>query len=280
MQPGCSWTSTRATDLELAQHVVQRRLQIRLRVPLADDQRAPDLKRAGGEVLRPGAGHDDGVGRDVAAILDRLGTRHVDHGHRRGERDVRREHGALADQHALGEDAARADERSVLDDHGPCLHRLEHAADADAAGEMDVGADLSARADGRPRVDHRVRPDPGADVHVARHHHDAGREVRAVARSRRRNDAHAQRRIVALQRNLVEILVRSDLDRLQLADAEVIEDRRLRVLVHAPLAVDLLRDAQLAAVERRDRLFSRQSSSRIAAARSHSSSVGTSAKRT
>ena len=138
---------------------------------------------------------------------------------------------------------------------GRACTRLEHAADADAAGEMDVGADLRARADRRPRVDHRVRPDPGADVDVARHQHDAGREERAVARRRRRHDAHAELRVVVLERDLVEVLERADLDRLELAQPEVLEDRRLRLLVHAPLAVDLLRDAHLAAVERRDRLL-------------------------
>ena len=66
-------------DLELAQHVVERRLQVGLRVALADDQRAADLERAGGELLRARAGHDDGVRRHVAAVLDRLGAGHVDH---------------------------------------------------------------------------------------------------------------------------------------------------------------------------------------------------------
>ena len=85
-----------------------------------------------------------------------------------GEHDVRAEHGPRADAHALDHDAARADERAVLDDHGRGLQRLEHAADPDAAGQVHVGADLRARADRRPRVDHRVLADPGADVHVAR----------------------------------------------------------------------------------------------------------------
>ena len=69
--------------------------------------------------------------------------------------DVRAEHGLATDPDALHDDAARADERAVLDDHGTGLERLEHAADADAAAEVHVGADLRAGADGRPRVDHR-----------------------------------------------------------------------------------------------------------------------------
>src|SRR5581483_1099008 len=166
------------------------------------------------------------------------------------------------------------------DDHRSRLHRLEHAADADPARQMHVCADLCTRADRRPGVDHRLLADPRADVDVARHHHDALREIRAVARSRGRYDAHAELCVVALQRDLVEVLVRPDLDRLHLPDPEVVEDRRLRVLVDTPLAVDLLGDAHLAAVERGDHVLGAHSASRMDAARSHSSSVGTSANRT
>jgi hypothetical protein len=113
-------------------------------------------------------------------------------GTRRRQRDVRPEHGAGADAHALGEDRARADESTVFDDHGTRARRLEHAADADAAREVDIRADLRPGADRRPRVHHRARADPRADVHVARHHHDARREIRAVARDRGRHDAHAE----------------------------------------------------------------------------------------
>ena len=47
------------------------------------------------------------------------------------------------------------------------LQRLEHAADADAAGEMAVLADLRARADRRPGVDHRACVDIGAEIDEA-----------------------------------------------------------------------------------------------------------------
>jgi hypothetical protein len=173
------------------------------------------------------------------------------------------------------------DERAVLDDHRARAGRLEHAADADTAREMHVRADLGAGADGRPRVDHRARPDPRADVHVARHHHHAGREVGAVARDGRRHDADAELLVVLLQRDLVVVLERADLLRLHPARAEVREDRLLCVAVHAPVAVDGLGHTDLAAVERGDRLVDVHStSSRIDAARSHSSSVGTNAIRT
>src|SRR5205823_14428249 len=108
-------------------------------------------------------------------------------------------------------------------------------------------------------------------------HHDAAREERSEARRRRRHDAYAELDVVALERDLVDVLVRSDLDRLELADTEVVEDGGLRLLVHAPVAVDLLGDSQLPAGARGEGLLGAHNSS---AARLHSSSVGTSAKRT
>jgi len=70
--------------------------------------------------------------------------------------------------------------------------------------------------------------------------------------------------------------------RLDLPHPEVLEDRSLRLLVYAPVAVYLLGDAHLTAIERRDHALDvhHDTSRRISAARLHSSSVGTSAKRT
>ena len=65
---------------------------------------------------------------------------------------------------AFGDFRARADEAIVLDDHRPGLQRLEHAADADAAGNMTVLADLRAGADRRPGVDHGALIDIGAEI--------------------------------------------------------------------------------------------------------------------
>ncbi len=211
--------------------------------------------------------------------------------------DVGREDGALADPDALGDDAARAEERAVLDDHGCRLRRLQDAADADASCQVDVGPDLRARADRRPGVDHRPRPDPRADVDVAGHQHDALREERAAARDARRHHAHPGRRVDVLDGDLVEVAEASDLHRLDLAEPEVEEDRLLRPLVHDPAVGPGLGDTKLAPVEQVDRLLDRpgvelaalphgldrlaerhqRTSSRIAAARAHSSSVGTSA---
>jgi hypothetical protein len=57
---------------------------------------------------------------------------------------------------ALRDHAAAADERVVFDDDR-CV-AAEHTADADAAGEVNVGPDLCAGSDRRPRVDHRAAP--------------------------------------------------------------------------------------------------------------------------
>src|SRR5690606_39235569 len=79
--------------------------------------------------------------------------------------------GGLADKHAHAQDRAfahdaaldhfrtRADEAVVLDDGGAGLHRLQHAADADAARQVDVLADLRAGTHGCPGVDHRALVD-------------------------------------------------------------------------------------------------------------------------
>ena len=60
---------------------------------------------------------------------------------------------------------------------GRGLQRLEHAADAGAAGEVAVLADLRARTDRRPGVDHRAGADVRADVDEARHQHHVLAEV-------------------------------------------------------------------------------------------------------
>ena len=186
-------------------------------------------------------------------MLDGLRPGDVDDRHRRGERDVRRDHRALADDDALREDRARADERTVLDDDGTRLRRLKHAADPDPAGEVHVGTDLGAGSDRRPRVHHRPRPNPRADVDEARHEHDALREEGPVARDPRRDDANAPSRVVALHGDLVEEGEPADLHRLDLAQPEVEKDRLLRPLVDGPFAVPSFGDAHFAAVEEADR---------------------------
>src|SRR5581483_9985161 len=94
---------------------------------------------------------------DLAAVaVDDLGRGAQEHTHG--------EHRALAHDHALDDLAAGADEAIVLDDHGLGLQRLQHAANADAAGDMHALADLGARAHGRPGVDHGGLIDIGAEI--------------------------------------------------------------------------------------------------------------------
>ncbi len=113
------------------------------------------LEDAGGELLGPCTRHDDGAWGNDAAMLDRLGTRDVDHGHGRRERDVGGERSlAPTITPSVEMQQKLSNERPVLDDHRTRLQRLEHTAYANAAGEMDVGADLCAGADRRRRVDH------------------------------------------------------------------------------------------------------------------------------
>ena len=74
---------------------------------------------------------------------------------------------------------------------GAGLDRFQHAADADAAREVHVLADLGAGADGGPGVDHRAFIDVGADVDVGRHQHHVLRDEGTAARGGRRHDAEA-----------------------------------------------------------------------------------------
>src|SRR6478752_6326545 len=112
----------------------------------------------------------------------------VDDFRRRAEEDAHRPHRALAHDHALGDFRARADEAIVLDDHGFGLQRLQHAADADATGDMHALADLRAGADRRPGVDHGRFIDIGAEIDEGRHQHhvpgDVGRAADDGARHR------------------------------------------------------------------------------------------------
>src|SRR5450755_3535879 len=140
-------------ELLAAQQFVEARLGARLRVDALDDDGAIEAVAAVG-------------GRQVAADDDRA-RRNAPVAHRTrpavvdlralADVDAHRDHRILLDDHALDDLRARADEAVVLDDRRIRLHRLEHAADADAAREVDVLADLRARADGDAGVDHRAR---------------------------------------------------------------------------------------------------------------------------
>ena len=87
----------------------------------------------------------------------------------------------MLDDDALGDLGAGADETVVFDDDRIRLQRLKDAADAGAAGNMAILADLRATADGGPGVDHGARVHVGAQVDETGHQDDAGRDVGRVA---------------------------------------------------------------------------------------------------
>src|SRR5207248_1316488 len=109
----------------LAQRLVETDLEVGRFAPPADDQCAGEVIRTGSEIPRTGAGNHDRARWHRAAMLPWFRPRHVDHRNARGERHIRAEHGARADAHAFGEDAPRADECSVFDDHWSRSRRLE-----------------------------------------------------------------------------------------------------------------------------------------------------------
>ena len=120
---------------------------------------------------------------------------------------------------------------------------------------MDVGADLRARPDRGPGVDHRPWPHPGADVDVAGHQHAALGEEGAVARHTGRHDPDTAVGVVGLDGDLVEEVQPADVHRLNLADPEVEQDRLLHPLVHEPPVTGRLRDANRSRVEQADHLL-------------------------
>ena len=191
-----------------------------------------------------------------------LAGRAVDDLGRGGDEDAHRDDGALADDHALDDFRARADEAIVLDDRRIGLQRLEHAADPDAAGKMDVVADLRAGADRHPGVDHRLGADIGAEIDEARHQDRIARDESGMA-----HDAAGHRAkpgvaktvfapALEFRRDLVPPgrAARAALDDLVVVEAEGKQHRLLQPLVDLPgarpdRAGDFLRDPRLAAVE-------------------------------
>src|SRR6266403_844560 len=149
--------------------------------PLDDDGAIKARRRTavGVGAARQSSRHHYRVGGNAAAEDLAGGT--VDDAGRGADEDAHRQHRAGLDDDALDHLAARADEAIVLDDHRVRLQRLEHAADADAAREVAVLADLRAGADRRPGVDHGAAVDIGADIDEARHQHDARGDIGGAA---------------------------------------------------------------------------------------------------
>src|ERR1035438_896866 len=151
-----------------SQQFVDARLGPRLRVDALDDHGAIEAVAAVG--CGQTAADDDRAGRN-AAVADAAGRAVVDL-RALADVDAHRDDRVFLDDDALDDLGAGTDEAVVLDDRRVGLHRFEDAADADAARQMHALADLRARADGDPRIDHRAFVDVGADVDVARHQDD------------------------------------------------------------------------------------------------------------
>jgi hypothetical protein len=100
--------------------------------------------------------------------------RNVDDFGGHGEYNVGTEYDFFFEVHAFYDDAARADEAAVFDYYGGGLYGFEYAADAYAATEVYVFADLCAAAYGGPGVDHGAAIYVAANVYVGGHEDYAG----------------------------------------------------------------------------------------------------------
>ena len=202
-----------------------------------------------------GAGHDHGVGRH-AAIVDLAGFA-IDNAGGLTDVNAHGQHRALADDDAFRHLGPGANEAVVLDDDRAGLQGLEHTADAGAAGNVHVLADLGAGADGGPGIDHGAGIDIGAKVDKGRHEHHAGGDVGRAAHDTGGNGAEAGAAEVFL-RPALELgghLVppgrpaRAAGDERHVIEAEGEKHRLFQPLIDHPLPVNFLGNAHLAGIE-------------------------------
>src|SRR5690606_40131261 len=119
-------------------------------------------------LARQVARDDHRIGRHLA---DELLTRvAIDDPGRGTDEDPHRDHRALSHDDTLDDFRARTDEAVVLDDHRICLEWLQDSANADAAGEVAVLADLGTGAHRRPGIDYGAGARRGHEL-------DEGRRV-------------------------------------------------------------------------------------------------------
>src|SRR5689334_20487297 len=244
-----------------AQQLVDRRLRARMGVDaLYDDgaiQRVLAIRR--GQIAR----YDDRARRN--ATLQDLSGGAVVNARALADVDAHADHRTFLDDHAFDHFRSRADEAVVFDDGGRCLQRLEHAADADAARQVHVLADLRAGTHGGPRVHHRAAIDVRADVDVARHEYGVGCDVGTPACDGGWNYARAAgtQRLAFIglrtrgifQGYLVEEARVAGVDDFVVMRAEVEQHGLLEPLVDGPLTFLFLRDARATRVEQLDALF-------------------------
>src|SRR5690606_30568464 len=104
---------------------------------------------------------DHHAARGHAAVADLTGLAVEDRG-ALAQVHAHAEHRVLFHDDAFDDFGASADEAVVFDDGRVGLQGLQHAAQAHAAGEVHVLADLRAAAHGGPGVDHGAFVDVGA----------------------------------------------------------------------------------------------------------------------
>src|SRR5690606_18122693 len=192
------------------------------------------------------------------AIGDLAGGAVVDAGGL-AEEHAHADHAVVAHHHALHDLRARADEAVVLDDGRTGLQRLQHAADAGAAGDVAVFPDLGAGTDRGPGVDHGALVHPGADVDEAGHQHHVPAEVGAATDEGARHHAHAQLAELGLAEvaetggHLVPERGRRAIHHRHVVDTEVQQHGLLQPLVDLPAALAVrLRNAELAVLQALD----------------------------
>src|SRR6516164_523398 len=213
-----------------------------------EHEHARHAEVATGEAADPAAADADRPRGRLAPGEFRAG-RNVDHVRGRGQHGARTELGAGPHPGAVDHHGPGADERLVLDHHGHRAGRLQHAADAGPAGEVDVPADLGAGPDGGPGVHHGARLDAGTDVDERGHEHHPGREVAAPAGDRAGH--HPDPVQPGLQRHPVVVAKVPGPRPLHRQQPERQHDRLLGPFVHADLAGHRVRpgNPRLARVE-------------------------------
>src|SRR5258708_2338451 len=147
----------------VAQQFIDRSLGARAFIDSLDDDGAIERRLARPAAKRARDNHR--IGRNAA--LEYFAAVAVDDLGRLADEYTHRDDRAFADDHAFGDFGTHADEAIVLDDGRRSLQRFEHAADARAAGDVAMLADLGTGADRRPTVHHGAVADITADIDEA-----------------------------------------------------------------------------------------------------------------
>mmetsp|Transcript_18116 Transcript_18116/g.28068 ORF Transcript_18116/g.28068 Transcript_18116/m.28068 type:complete len:296 (-) Transcript_18116:65-952(-) len=246
-------TSVRVGRVLVTQQLVDRRLGPGPRIDLFHDDRAIEVHAVlGGHRPR----HDNrsrghfAISEFASFAIHDLGGLTDEHAHA--------QHRPLAHDTAFDHFGAGADKAVVLDDGRTRLHRLQHAADAHAARQVHVLADLRAGSNSGPGIHHGALVHIGAQVHKRRHQNHARRNKGRLADDTVGDSAEARSLplIVAPALELAVDLVppaaalRTAILLFHVLDAKTKQHSLFGPLVHMPAAIVLLlRHAQAAAIK-------------------------------